>query len=47
MPCEEPEALEEERPRPQGSSPVEEFPTTEKYEKQVTAILHNTLILTI
>ncbi|XP_067242033.1 neuroblast differentiation-associated protein AHNAK-like isoform X1 [Chanodichthys erythropterus] len=34
MPCEEPEALEEERPRPQGSSPVEEFPTTEKYEKQ-------------
>ncbi|XP_056104152.1 neuroblast differentiation-associated protein AHNAK-like [Rhinichthys klamathensis goyatoka] len=32
--CEEPEVLEEERPRPQGSSPVEEFPTTEKYEKQ-------------
>ncbi|XP_050981939.1 neuroblast differentiation-associated protein AHNAK-like isoform X1 [Labeo rohita] len=32
--CEEPEVLEEERPRPQGSSPVEEFPTTEKYEKK-------------
>nr|XP_055026083.1 neuroblast differentiation-associated protein AHNAK-like [Misgurnus anguillicaudatus] len=32
--CEEPEVLEEERPRPQGSSPVEEFPTTEKYVKQ-------------
>ncbi|XP_016329337.1 neuroblast differentiation-associated protein AHNAK-like [Sinocyclocheilus anshuiensis] len=33
--CEEPEVLEGERPRPQGSSPVEEFPTTEKYAKQV------------
>ncbi|KAF4105538.1 neuroblast differentiation-associated protein AHNAK-like [Onychostoma macrolepis] len=32
--CEEPEVLEGERPRPQGSSPVEEFPTTEKYAKQ-------------
>ncbi|XP_073669016.1 uncharacterized protein [Paramisgurnus dabryanus] len=32
--CEEPEVLEEERPRPQGSSPVEEFPATEKYVKQ-------------
>ncbi|XP_056616882.1 neuroblast differentiation-associated protein AHNAK-like [Triplophysa dalaica] len=32
--CEEPEVLEGERPRPQGSSPVEEFPTTEKYVKQ-------------
>ncbi|XP_016356018.1 protein AHNAK2-like [Sinocyclocheilus anshuiensis] len=31
---EEPEVLEGERPRPQGSSPVEEFPTTEKYAKQ-------------
>ncbi|XP_056326796.1 LOW QUALITY PROTEIN: neuroblast differentiation-associated protein AHNAK-like [Danio aesculapii] len=31
--CEEPEVLQGERPRPQGSSPVEEFPTTEKYAK--------------
>ncbi|KAL1263314.1 hypothetical protein QQF64_006053 [Cirrhinus molitorella] len=32
--CEEPEVLEGERPRPQGSSPVEDFPATEKYSKQ-------------
>lgn len=30
--CDEPpQFTEEERPRPQGSSPVEEYPETEKY----------------
>ncbi|TRY68144.1 hypothetical protein DNTS_030023 [Danionella cerebrum] len=32
--CEEPEVLQGERPRPQGSSPVDEFPTAEKQSKQ-------------
>ncbi|KAL7890070.1 hypothetical protein AOLI_G00023280 [Acnodon oligacanthus] len=31
--CEEPEILEGERPRPQGSSPVEEFPTEKRAEE--------------
>ncbi|KAL6487266.1 hypothetical protein MHYP_G00038920 [Metynnis hypsauchen] len=31
--CEEPEILEGERPRPQGSSPVEEFPTEKQAEE--------------
>ncbi|XP_036429453.1 neuroblast differentiation-associated protein AHNAK-like [Colossoma macropomum] len=31
--CEEPETLEGERPRPQGSSPVEEFPTEKQAEE--------------
>ncbi|KAF4090304.1 hypothetical protein AMELA_G00050320 [Ameiurus melas] len=38
--CEEPEILEKERPRPQGSSPVEEFPVEKQAEEDISDSAH-------
>lgn len=41
--CDEPSQFaESERPRPQGSSPVEEFPETEKYSDSDKEVQRNT-----
>ncbi|TSK22815.1 Neuroblast differentiation-associated protein AHNAK [Bagarius yarrelli] len=38
--CEEPELVERERPRPQGSSPVEEFPIEKQAEEDISDLVH-------
>ncbi|XP_060728398.1 neuroblast differentiation-associated protein AHNAK-like isoform X2 [Tachysurus vachellii] len=38
--CAEPEILESERPRPQGSSPIEEFPIEKQAEDDISDLAH-------
>ncbi|XP_026998056.2 neuroblast differentiation-associated protein AHNAK-like [Tachysurus fulvidraco] len=38
--CAEPEILESERPRPQGSSPIEEFPIEKQAEDDISNLAH-------